>query len=126
MEELIALFIQFVVEVLLEVLGTLPWDMLSYRWDDRTGCSLVLLTLLAGGAVGGISVLIFPHTMLHHGWSRMGNLIVAPLLSGGMAWLMAKRRERRGRAVPELRHFWHSFGFTFALAAVRLAYCNRG
>src|ERR1700761_266771 len=102
MEEFLILLLQFVFEMLLEVLGSLPWDAFSYRWDDKDqGFGLGVLAFTAGCLLGGASLLMFPHTLLHHGWSRIGNLVVAPLLSGLVARSMAKWRERKGREVPE-------------------------
>lgn len=68
-----------------------------------------------------------PGTILHHGWLRVANLVVAPLLAGWLAtviahWLIDKRHKD---ASPKIQ-FWRAWWFTLGFSLLRFAYTQRG
>ena len=125
MEEFLVLLIQFVIEVLFESLGYLPFEWATTRKDRGPRESIggaCTAWLLIGALVGGASLIFLDHSLLHHAWLRIANLVVAPVCAGCIAEVFAARR-RATRPWIEPRHqFWYAFWFSFGIAAVRFAY----
>ena len=131
MEELLIVIFQFTFEILLQVLAELPWDLfLGSRQTTSTPQSnsglWIVLSLIAGGSIGGLSLFVFPTALLHWRSARMANLIVAPTVSA-LASLYFSRSftARRGnRSNPNIRAICAAC-FTFALAIIRFTYASR-
>jgi len=126
-EEVLGLLIQFVIEVLLQALVYLPFDVPFARKEktgERTGCGWYLLYLVLGGVFGGLSLLVFPKHLIPLSWMRVLNLLAAPAAAGGAGYAVsAWRRSRRAKTHP-WGHFWAGVCFTLAFGAVRLAYAG--
>lgn len=125
MEEILVVILQLVVEVLLQMVVYLPFD-LPLIWDEKTGerrgCGWLFIYLLLGGGVGGLSLLVAPRLMIHSAPLRLANILVAPLSAGGLSlWIASWRRTRGATTFPQT-HFWTAFWFVLAFAGVRLAY----
>lgn len=128
MEEVLFVVIQFVVEVLIELLVYLPFDLtpgIMARSEERTGFGWLVLYLVLGGAVGGLSLFIAPRLLIHAPPLRLANLIVAPCVAGLMSWGMATWRRSQGAKTCPQTHLWTAFAFVLAFSAVRLAYAAR-
>jgi len=133
MEEVLVLILQFIFEVGLQILAELPWDLVvssrpaSSRYNNDGGPGLwIVLSLIAGAAVGGFSLLIFPMTWLHLPATRMANLIVAPTVSGYVSAGFAKYwAGRKGKPANPAIRVTCAACFTLALALVRFTYATR-
>ena len=132
MEEFLVILLQFVFEVLLQALAELPWDAFIGTGSSRSGGSeaydglWIVLSLIAGAALGGASLLLFPTTLLHWGGLRMANLVVAPAVSAYISLFFTRRRsaETTPRTNGTTRAVCAAC-FTFALAIVRFTYAAR-
>jgi hypothetical protein len=72
-----------------------------------------------GGVVGGISLLVYPESMIHVVWLRNVNLLLGPVAGGlGMA-LIGAWRKRHGQTTIALDRFTYGFVFSFGTTAVR-------
>lgn len=120
MEEILILIIQFLVEVIAPVLVELPFDWIARKStsDSVFHYFFYIATFAIGGLIGGLSVWLFPHSMIHWQWLRCANLILAPLLSYTLSTRLAKARGSP-YATGQARL---AFMFTFGLVAIRLAY----
>ena len=128
MEEALILVVQFIVEVLIQVLVYLPFDLRLGRdgkSGGRTGWGRYVLYPAAGGVAGGLSLLLAPRLPLHAPPLRPGNLPAAPVAAGGVSWGVAAWRRSRGAVVCPRAHFWTGFWFVPAFGGVRLAYAAR-
>jgi hypothetical protein len=128
MEEVLVVGVQFVVEVLLQGLFYLPFDVPLSRdekSDRPTGWGWWFFYAAAGGVVGGLSLLVASHLLIHSAPLRLANLLVAPVASGGLSYLIALWRRTRGAKTSPRTHFWTAFWFVLAFGAVRLAYAVR-
>jgi hypothetical protein len=131
MEDLLIVILQFFFEVLLQVLAELPWDLFvgsrqkSTDWEAGPG-AWIFLSLAAGAGIGGISLLVFPTTLLHSSRARMANLIVAPAISGlvSFSFWRARKGVKVNRSDAEMRAVYAAC-FTFGLAVIRFAYAGR-
>jgi hypothetical protein len=128
-EELLVVILQFVFEIGLQVLAELPWDGFVSSGDSKGPKSptalWVVLSLLAGGAIGGLSLLIFPHTLLHWSSARMANLLVAPAVSALVVLGVASLRPPRPGQINAKDRALYAACFTFALAIIRFTYAQR-
>jgi hypothetical protein len=128
MEEIAAFLIQILIEVGIQFLGGLGFDLATtrYRADGTTedGCSGPVLFAVLGGACGGLSLLAFPNLILPTLGLRVANLVLAPLAAGGLSYLVAANIWPAGKQHP-VRHFWRAFWFALAFGLVRFAYAHR-
>jgi hypothetical protein len=126
-EEIVALLIQVVVEVGLQLLGGIGVDFLTAarsRDDrDRDGCGWLVLFAAIGAVCGGLSLLVVPNLFLPNLGLRIANLIVAPVLAGALSYLVARRLWTSRKGEPA-HHFWRGFSFALAFGLVRFAYAH--
>ncbi len=122
MEELLVIIIQFFIEVVAQVVLELPIDLLTSKTSEKTQVNFLigLLFVFLGGALGGISLVVFPNSLIHSSWLRCTNLIVAPLISYHVSKRISKSKENVN-AIIQARF---ALLFTFSLVAVRLAYTH--
>jgi hypothetical protein len=128
-EEIVALVFQILIEVGLQMLGGAGFDYAASRRRRESGpggcgCSWPVFFLALGGACGGLSLLVAPNLILPGLALRIANLVVAPLLAGGLSYLIAANLwgEKSGEASE---HFWRGFCFALAFGIVRFAYAHR-
>lgn len=128
MEEIVALLIQFVLEIGLQLFGSIGVDALttSRRHGDKedTGCGWLILFVVVGAICAGISLLFAPNLILPNLGLRVVNLIVAPLLAGVLSYSVARYVWTRKKLEPR-HHFWRGFWFALAFGVVRFAYAHR-
>lgn len=129
MEELLVILCQFFFEVVLQVLAELPWELITSnrKPPNPNGPALwVILSLLAGAGVGGLSLIFFPTTLLHSPTARLDNLLVAPALSAFASFSFATFRPTLAPnpSNPKSRALYAAC-FTFALAIIRFTYATR-
>lgn len=124
MEEILVVVFQIFFEVILQFFGSVPIDF-STRSDrfDR-GCGWFVLHAAIGGLLGFVSTLLAPQLLLPHAALRIANLLVAPLLAGGIAYLFARWAKSRGNAYDPIAHFWHGVLFAFMFGAARFAFAH--
>lgn len=125
MEEILALLLQFLIEVVFESLGYLPFEILTTHKDREALDSIggaCTAWLVVGGIIGGLSLLALDHSLLHYGWLRIANLVVAPLSAGFVAQAFARRRQASRPWIEPRNQFWFAFWFSLGIAAVRFVY----
>lgn len=133
MEEIVALLIQLVLEVGLQLVGSIGLDFATEsrrthrkngETQERDGYGWLVLFAVFGGICGGLSLIFAPKLLLPNLGLRIANLIVAPLLAGGLSYLVAVFVwAPRGQSAGH--HFWRGFWFALAFGLVRFAYAGR-
>jgi hypothetical protein len=132
-EELLILLLQFVFELLFDILVWFPWDIFLWWREDKTPPGLrlsdnwlvPLAGVVLGGILGGLSLVVVPTTILRHEAARLLNLVATPLLSGSLARALSKRRVRSGRSSDPRLHFWFAFAFSIMFLVVRFTWAHR-
>ena len=127
MEEVIGLVIQFVLEVGLQLFGTIGIDAAtSHRRSEKeeAGCGWLVAFAFFGAIFGGLSLIFAPKLLLPTLALRIANLILAPLVAGGLSYLVA-RHVWTSRGWEPSHHFWRGFWFALAFGLVRFAYAHR-
>ena len=133
MEEVVALLIQLVLEVGLQIFGSLGFDFATEsqrtkgehgQVKDNDGCGWLAAFAVFGGICGGLSLVFAPKLMLATLGLRLANLVAAPLVAGGVSYLVAAYIwSARGQSPRH--HFWRGFCFALAFGLVRFAYAHR-
>ena len=112
MEELLVLLIQAVFELVVFIFTAFPIELFMYTWerdeDNRTSLKCFLLFLF-GLALGGISVIVFPKSIISQPWLRVTTLLLAPVVAGLASKTLAEYVSRKKDDVWPKRHFWYSF-----------------
>lgn len=128
MEDILVLILQAVIEIALELLGAADWVPLDVggKSGEEDGCiGLSFLSLIFGAACGGILTLLHSKVLLPFAWLRVANLIVGPLVSGGISYAIAAHRKKANAAINPWNRFWYGLCYTQAFVAVRFAYGAR-
>jgi hypothetical protein len=112
---------ELLLEVLLEVVAGAFTDVAvrSTRIAIKKSKSIspifaVALYLSLGAACGYVSLLIFPHPLLHPSRMHGISLILSPVLTGLIMSQVGLVRRRKGKDSVRIESF--SYGFLFALA----------
>jgi len=133
MEEIVALLIQLVLEVGLQIFGSLGFDWATESRRDRKkdgetqehdGCGWLVAFAVFGAICGGLSLVFAPKLLLPNVGLRVANLILAPLLAGGLSYLVAAFVWTARGQNPQ-HHFWRGFWFALLFGLVRFAYAHR-
>jgi hypothetical protein len=124
-EEALVVVLQLFFEVVVQSLGWLPLDLAAGSGRTERGCGWVLFHAAVGGLLGFVSTLISPHLLLPVPWMRVLNLLAAPLVAGGLAYLFATHVRPGGRRLDPRDHFAHAALFAFMFGAARFAFAPR-
>ncbi len=129
MEEILVVIIQVVLEVGLQIFGSIGLDFAtSSRGNSPTteeeGCGWLLAFGVAGGVCGGLSLIPYPKALLPWAGLRIANLIAAPLLAGELSSL-AVRYVFTQRSWDPRHHFWRGFWFAMCFGLIRFTYIHR-
>jgi hypothetical protein len=133
MEEIVALVIQLVLEVGLQLFGSIGFDWAAESsrhsrkggaTEDRDGRGWLIVFAVFGAICGGISLVLVPKPLLPTAGLRVANLVVAPLVAGGLSYLVAAFVWTARGQSPQ-HHFWRGFWFALLFGLVRFAYIHR-
>ena len=122
MEELVAVLFQVFFELAIQLFGSsgIWWATGNEKVDK--GCAYFFLHSFAGGGLGWVSTIIAPHLVLPYAGLRIANLIVAPLVSGGISYGFARFANSRGQKWDPMAHFLHGAMFAFFFGAARFTF----
>lgn len=121
MEEIAAALVQAFAEFFLEFVVYVGIDVVSLRTERNRsyGCMILGFIAFAGMGLGGVVNWVHPHPVLPYPWLRLTNLIVGPLLAGGMSAAISHWRGR-----DPWFHLWMAFCFVLAYDLVRFAHAH--
>jgi hypothetical protein len=72
-----------------------------------------------GGVAGGLSLLFFPHPLVHRSRVPGLSVVISPVLAGlGMSMVGSTLRKRNKKAM-QIESFGYGFAFAFGMALVR-------
>jgi hypothetical protein len=121
LEILIELLLELVIYVVFELLAAGALHPIAARRERAPPHPLVrgLAYAVLGGALGGVSVLVWPSGLLHDEFLRVASVIVSPLAAGGAMALLGRYLKKRDRPVVALESFGYGFAFAAAFGVVR-------
>jgi hypothetical protein len=79
---------------------------------------------LAGVACGTMSVLVFPHPLVHPSRIHGISLVISPLITGSIMSLLGAELRRHGKESVRIESFGYGFTFAFGMAIVRLLFAK--
>jgi hypothetical protein len=122
-EEVLVVVLQVFFELGIQLLGAPGIDFsISSSDKHERGCGWVVLHTFLGGLAGWVSTLIFPKLLLTHVALRIANLVIAPLVAGGLSyWAADWMRKKADTWTP----FWHGFAFALVFGLARFAFGER-
>ncbi|MDX2051887.1 MAG: hypothetical protein SFV15_05800 [Polyangiaceae bacterium] len=135
MHELLILVVHLVLELVWNLITWFLYDLIlsgrDQKWagereESSQGALVVLASAAVGAALGGISLLVWPHVLLKYSWLRLFNFVLAPVLAGLFASTMSRSRRERGEASDEKVHVWGAVLFTLSYGVVRFVWASRG
>ncbi len=122
MEDILVVIIQFVIEVILNILTSFPWDLVSYRYEKEENNNTVskcFWLLILGFFVGFLSLLVSHKSWVSKPYLRIANLIISPILAGYISVKVAQFIHIKKEDVWPKRHFWYSFCLCLGYVMVR-------
>jgi hypothetical protein len=78
--------------------------------------------LLLGVGFGAVSVLFFPHPLVHPSKVHGINLLVSPLITGLIMSQIGNMRRREGEDAIRIESFGYGFTFALGVAAIRFLF----
>ena len=78
-----------------------------------------VVLIIVGFALGFLSVLVFPHPLVHPSKLHGISLIISPVITGSAMAAIGRGIRRRGRVPVRIESFGYGFAFAFAFALVR-------
>jgi len=123
---LLELFLEFFFEAAFEfaaeLLGSLIWRGVAAVFDTTEFKHPALACIgyvFLGGVVGGLSLLLFPHPLVHPSRVPGLSVVISPILAGlGMSLVGSTLRKRNKKAM-QIESFGYGFAFAFGMALVR-------
>ena len=79
---------------------------------------------LLGVLSGALSVLIFPHPLIHPSRIHGISLLISPVIAGLLTALVGSTLRKRGKKVVRLESFGYGFAFAFGMALIRLIFAK--
>ena len=145
MEDLLGFILEFVLEVLIQLVFEAGVDAVSraqlqgenvpaaskrrrFRLIPFLRITLsgtnppftVLKFTLLGLGIGFVSVLLLPHPLVHPSRLHGISLLISPVITGLIMGLIGRVVRRRGNTPVRIESFVYGFTFAFALAFIRL------
>jgi len=127
LEELVAIAVQFTIEVIGSAFISLPFGFNVRRPVEQESASGILILLFAtiGGMLGWMSAYFIPFALLPYPWLRVANVIASPLAGGLTARAVAGYRAHENVFVEPKVHFWNAFWFILTFQLLRIGYLSR-
>jgi hypothetical protein len=131
--------IEFLLEMLLELVGEFFLELVMAAVLDLVLRAIVkvfetfrfanpVLALasyvLLGALSGGLSLLVFPHPLVHPSRLHGINLLVSPTATGLAMSLIGSMLSRRGKSVTRIESFGYGFAFAFGIALIRYLFAS--
>lgn len=131
MEEILIIIFQFLIEVVFQSLLELPFEIIfdgnpGLRNKTNQRIAWITASLMAGGAMGMVSLMVRPNTLLSSSAARITFLLLAPPLSAAGAVILAKpfTTSSISHRRTKLNAFC-AFAFALAMTVVRFTYAQR-
>jgi hypothetical protein len=122
LESLLEIFFEAAFEFAAEAIGALIWRALASVFDSSEFKNPLMAALgyvLLGGVAGGLSLLFFPHALVHRSRVPGLSVFVSPIFAGlGMSLVGSTLRQRNKKAM-QIESFGYGFAFAFGMALVR-------
>ena len=122
LEMFLEIFFEAAFEFAAEFVGALIWRGVGVVFDTSEFKNPLLARIgyvLLGGVAGGLSLLFFPHPLVHPSPVRGLSVVISPVLAGLGMSLVGSTLRQRNRKAMQIESFGYGFAFAFGMALVR-------
>lgn len=120
LEVLFELFGELFLQVVVELLFAAGFRAIANTLKGEAHPAVSVFVYAAFGTVFGlVTVLAFPTSFLHRPELRFANLVVAPLVAGGIMGVIGGYRKKRERFTVRIDSFGFAYVFALTFAAMR-------
>jgi hypothetical protein len=131
MDQFLSELLLGIVELFLELAGEAILDLASRGiakvLQDSEISSPVLASVgygLLGVMTGGLSLLVFPHPLVHPSRIHGISLLVNPVIAGVVMSLIGSMLRKRDKKVVQIESFGYGFAFAFGMALLRFFFAK--
>jgi hypothetical protein len=135
MLELLFAFLEMFLEILFEAafefaaefLGALVLRGVAEVFDTSEFKNPLLASVgyvFLGGVAGGLSLLFFPHPLVHPSRVPGLSVVISPVLAGVGMSLVGSTLRKRNKKAMQIESFGYGFAFAFGMALVRFFFTN--
>ena len=113
---------EVLLEMILEVITSLLARVFGKFFDAifAYGPYFTAATVTALGIVSGyLSLMVFPHRLIHLSKLHGVSLLISPLLTGLVMFQIGRMLRDRGRRTTRIESFTYGYIFAFAVALIR-------
>jgi hypothetical protein len=110
--------LEFVCEEIIAFL----WRAMKEIFAESAFDNPVLATvgyLALGTATGGLSLLAFPHPLVHPSRMHGISMLISPIVTGSLMSLVGYALRRRGKEPAQIESFGYGFTFALGMAVIR-------
>ncbi len=118
-------------EILLQIFGEALFELgfrglveAFNRRKQRNPFLAAIGYFIWGAIIGGISLLVFEHSLIQRKALRIMNLLIAPVLAGITMSVVGAFRKKRGQDLLRIDSFFYGFLFALGMAVVRYYFAN--
>lgn len=129
MDEFLVQLLLGIGELFLELAGEALLDLalraLAQMFEDLEISSPVLASVaygLLGVLIGGLSLLLFPHPLVHPSRIHGISLLISPVIAGLVMSFIGSTLRGHDKKVVQIESFGYGFAFAFGMALVRLLF----
>lgn len=126
-EVLFEIFGELILQVVFEALAEVGIHLTRKEGAEarpRSGWRLMVGYTLLGLIVGGVSLLVFSHSLAHSHNGRLATLLLVPLLAALSTVMLGKLRTRKGQALAGIDRFMYAYLFALSMASVRYSWAQ--
>jgi RsiW-degrading membrane proteinase PrsW (M82 family) len=125
--ELLLMLLEFVLEIVAEALMDLGLRAIArffnaQRFENPWFAAIAYILL--GTLMGGVSLMLFPHPIMHPSKIHGISLMIGPMLAGLVMSVVGSMLRRRDKEVTQLESFRYGFTFAFGMALVRFLFAR--
>jgi hypothetical protein len=124
---LVELFLEAFLELLAAALLDLASRAIANVFEGLEISSPVFASVgygLLGVLTGGLSLLIFPHPLVHPSRIHGISLLVSPVIAGMVMSVIGSMLRDRDKKVVRIESFGYGFAFAFGMAVVRFFFAK--
>jgi hypothetical protein len=122
LELLAEFFFEAAFEFVAEFFGALIWRAVGVVFDAsefKNPLVAFIGYVFLGAVAGGLSILFFPHPLVHHSRVPGLSVVISPIPAGLGMSLVGSTLRKRNKRVMQIESFGYGFAFAFGMALVR-------
>ena len=122
LEVLLENFVEAAFEFAAEFIGAIIWRGFAAVFDAsefKNPWLAYIGYVFLGGVAGGMSLLIFPHPLVHPSRIPGLSVVISPVLAGLGMSILGSTLRKRNKKTMQIESFGYGFAFALGMALVR-------